>query len=598
MGVRVVDRNRSPGFTCANNFKNFQERAARDELERLTNDARLHLTERNRAFLRYIAEQTLAGNTKGAKAYSIAVDVFGRPPSFDPSLDPIVRIEAARLRAALDHYYDAYGSPNHIRVSLPRGHYVTEFSQVESRTIPGQVDSDPHAGDGATPASASAADRQHDSPSEMFAAVASSRAGILWKALAAASAVISMIMLALFFVAAMVPAAKVAKKPLVTLIVTTRDPANSARAADLEEELTLALSRFGTLRLATPQALSPSQRKLAAFGIKRRNTEDPGYQIALKYRVADASRRVTWTIIEPHTGETLASGEETADIVGENADAADAKLVAQLAMHFGSPLGLLNTMELHRSSAADEGNICVLRGEYALGRGTVADLARAHICLEAALKDTPLDADVDATLARVLVALDETSGTSSYSERALDLANQAVQVASHSDRALAARMVALYANGRNEAADDAGEEAVAANPLNNEIVGAFALRLYVTGSWAKGLSYAMQALSNSEALSTDASLVLALDAYRRHDPKAALKHLDVIVADNSIGSAIRVASLVQMARYADAVASLDEAEQAYPRFPRLIANILAQRGFEAELSRMLRGDIAAARAQI
>ena len=51
--------------------------------------------------LRYVVEKALAGDEGSIKAYSIAVDVLGRPQSFDPQADPIVRVQARRLRTLL-----------------------------------------------------------------------------------------------------------------------------------------------------------------------------------------------------------------------------------------------------------------------------------------------------------------------------------------------------------------------------------------------------------------------------------------------------------------------------------------------------------------
>ncbi len=62
-----------------------------------------------------------SGNEAGIKAYAIAVDVFGRPQSFDPQSDPIVRVQARRLRAALEEYYAGEGRTNAVRFYLPRG---------------------------------------------------------------------------------------------------------------------------------------------------------------------------------------------------------------------------------------------------------------------------------------------------------------------------------------------------------------------------------------------------------------------------------------------------------------------------------------------
>jgi hypothetical protein len=55
---------------------------------------------RQRAFLRHVIEETLAGRAEQLKEYSIGIAVFGRPPSFDPRLSSIVRTEARKLRAA------------------------------------------------------------------------------------------------------------------------------------------------------------------------------------------------------------------------------------------------------------------------------------------------------------------------------------------------------------------------------------------------------------------------------------------------------------------------------------------------------------------
>src|SRR5262245_48575833 len=80
---------------------------ARNELDRILSDPEFHCAERNKKFLRFIAEELFAGRASALKAYTIAVDVFGRPSNFDASIDPIVRIEATRLRAALIRYYEA-----------------------------------------------------------------------------------------------------------------------------------------------------------------------------------------------------------------------------------------------------------------------------------------------------------------------------------------------------------------------------------------------------------------------------------------------------------------------------------------------------------
>jgi hypothetical protein len=78
---------------------------ARTELHRIVASEHFNTSERNRRFLEYVVEETLAGRARRIKAYNIATDVFGRGPNFDPQLDPVVRMEARRIRRALERFY-------------------------------------------------------------------------------------------------------------------------------------------------------------------------------------------------------------------------------------------------------------------------------------------------------------------------------------------------------------------------------------------------------------------------------------------------------------------------------------------------------------
>ncbi len=88
-------------------------------------------------FLDYIVRRTLAGDEQSIKAYSIAVDVLGRSADFDPQADPIVRVQARRLRGLIDEYYRGPGSGDPVRIALPVGRYVPEFILVGQPALPG-----------------------------------------------------------------------------------------------------------------------------------------------------------------------------------------------------------------------------------------------------------------------------------------------------------------------------------------------------------------------------------------------------------------------------------------------------------------------------
>lgn len=79
------------------------------------------------AFLDHVVRARLDGREEQIKAYSIAVDVFGRPTSFDPQQDPIVRVQARRLRHLLMRYHRDVAPDAPVVISLPTGRYVPDF---------------------------------------------------------------------------------------------------------------------------------------------------------------------------------------------------------------------------------------------------------------------------------------------------------------------------------------------------------------------------------------------------------------------------------------------------------------------------------------
>lgn len=78
------------------------------------------------AFLSYVVKETMAGNAARIKAYTVAVDALGKPPTFDPQNDPSVRVLANRLRNSLKNYY-ADNPEQSLFIKLYRGSYVPHF---------------------------------------------------------------------------------------------------------------------------------------------------------------------------------------------------------------------------------------------------------------------------------------------------------------------------------------------------------------------------------------------------------------------------------------------------------------------------------------
>lgn len=106
-------------------------------LERLLSWSEIARSPQLARFLDYIVRRKLDGDAQSIKAYSIAVDVFGRAVDFDPQADPIVRVQARRLRGLLDEYYRGPGLGETLQIRLPVGRYIPQFIERPEGDEPG-----------------------------------------------------------------------------------------------------------------------------------------------------------------------------------------------------------------------------------------------------------------------------------------------------------------------------------------------------------------------------------------------------------------------------------------------------------------------------
>jgi TolB-like protein len=105
-----------------------EEPDIRRQLDRVLNSQGFLSSPRLCSFLSYVSEKKIIGEATKIKQYSIGVDVYGRELDFDPKTDPLIRIEAGRLRRKLREYYENQGKDDPVHVEIPRGNYVPNFS--------------------------------------------------------------------------------------------------------------------------------------------------------------------------------------------------------------------------------------------------------------------------------------------------------------------------------------------------------------------------------------------------------------------------------------------------------------------------------------
>ncbi len=113
------------------------QKAVRSQLARILHSGPFQQSRRRQRFLEYIVNETLAGRGERLKGYNLALEIFDRPQTFNPIVDPVVRVEAARLREKLREYYENGGHSDLVRIELPKGTYAP---RIEFRRA---SDSDP-----------------------------------------------------------------------------------------------------------------------------------------------------------------------------------------------------------------------------------------------------------------------------------------------------------------------------------------------------------------------------------------------------------------------------------------------------------------------
>jgi tetratricopeptide (TPR) repeat protein len=120
--ANLPERARSHKEECA-----ISEDVSKQQLGKILQSTTFRGSESLKRFLQYTVEHTLHGEDGQLKEYRVGIEVFNRAASFDPRLDPVVRMAARRLRLKLREYYDGEGSRDPVRIEVPKGSYSAAF---------------------------------------------------------------------------------------------------------------------------------------------------------------------------------------------------------------------------------------------------------------------------------------------------------------------------------------------------------------------------------------------------------------------------------------------------------------------------------------
>src|SRR5262245_4927646 len=114
----------------------------RAQVERLLHSKTFEASEVHRRLLQYLTDKALAGEADRLKEYTIGLEAFGKPETYDPRHDSIVRLQVGRLRQKLESSYQSEAKENDLRISLPKGGFKLTFDVVRTQT-PAEIEPAP-----------------------------------------------------------------------------------------------------------------------------------------------------------------------------------------------------------------------------------------------------------------------------------------------------------------------------------------------------------------------------------------------------------------------------------------------------------------------
>jgi len=472
-------------------------------------------------FLAYIVERKLQGEAQSIKAYSIAVDVFGRPADFDPQSDPIVRVQARRLRGLLTRFYQEDGAGDAVRIALPTGRYVPEFVRWTAG--------------------------MDDAPSAAAAPARPGRKGGLpatWFVLAGLALAGAIIAFAYSNWALRNDAHGGAVLPLErpSLTVTefqslTGNIADLGMAAGLAIELVTDLEHFETIAVhyggGAVAANAPDADDYVLSGIVRREAGGLQYSAILTETESD---NVVWNQAIALVGEDM----RRTDLLNQISD--------RLSLVLGNPRG-----PLHRAARALVADGTALDGRESLylcrvlfdlyrESGTMASAERAQACFAAL--DESARGSGQALAAMASLTAETASGEGSAAERlslAGDMLAEAVLLAPISAFVWEQRARFFELVGQHDQAEAAYSTTYQLNPSNTDAIAARARHFAFMGRLETAARLAGPLITDSPEPPAWYFCVPALDALRLGQYRRAVEYAGIYAeADREIGSVLAV----------------------------------------------------------
>jgi TolB-like protein len=500
----------------------------RAQLERMIASDDFNRSPQLGAFLRFVVESVLQGKSDRIKAYTIGVDVLRRDAKFDPQLDPIVRVEATRLRRTIDRYYAGLGADDAIRIDLPRGSYIPTFSRRPA--FPGVT--------------------AHSSTLDRF-----------WSIRLLLVAIVALIVVAAVVVLSQrrVPAPGVAATPSGAAQPTAAalPPGNglpilmmppfevsgtpgprSIGARSLQETLSNAFTHFDLVNVQLESGDHQAAAGNEAVPAREANA-DFRFSGSIEY-ADDGAARLSFRLIDVTDGSIVWSRVFDRVLGGDDKAGAEEKIVRELAGILLQPFGVIYTRQRAKvldGTLTDPRYRCLVEVIDSFRSFDPAQQERGRDCLEQLTTRDPGFALGFSYLAAVylrdyLYDFATRLGDPLPLERGLTAARRGVELNPESSRAYEMLFVIQFARRELGAAFDAANKAISLNRYDMRLLGSYGARLIASGDIDKGLAALREAGNDGTVRPPFEEFFLFLGEYLRGDITSAIFHADQITNDS------------------------------------------------------------------
>jgi TolB-like protein len=490
------------------------ESEVRSQLARILSSSEFDVPKRARKFLAYIVEEAIGGRGDRIKGFSIAVEVFGRDSSFDAQTDPVVRIEAGRIRRALERYYLVAGQNDPITITVPKGGYVPAFNRNGPALI-----LEPSGG-------------QPLAARDEKSAVKAPR----WKqVMLAASGLVVLVLITLYAMwgteqPANMPTSSTSVVPDVPrlTVLPFDDLSGTGRskiiARGLTDKVIEHVSKFKEIVVIAGRSPDPAAETPVSGAV------ETGYALSGGVRLDGDKLRLTSRLVNQDDGSVLWAESYSEDLEVRNLVDLETNVARAVATALAHPYGVI-----FRSDASKAANVppddweayqCTL-AYY----GYRADLnpqshASVQSCLKRAVERFPGYATAWALLS--LTYIDELrfryrikAPSPAPVDLAMEAARRAVELDPQNVRGLQAEMLAFFFRGDVETALSIGARAVEINPSDPELSAEYGLRLALAGEWKHGCDLVAESVRRNPGPLGYYEASLALCSYMQEDYAAA-----------------------------------------------------------------------------